>query len=74
MTKAEMVDAVAKVAGITKKAAAASLEVITETITKDLKKGSNVVLTGFGTFRVSERAARTGVNPRNRPRRLRSRR
>ena len=65
MTKAEMVDAVAKVAGITKKAAAASLEVITETITKDLKKGSNVVLTGFGTFRVSKRAARSGVNPRN---------
>ena len=38
---------------------------VIEIITKDLKKGNNVVLTGFGTFRVSKRAARTGVNPRN---------
>ena len=65
MTKTEMVDAVAKQAGITRKAAAAALEAIVGAITKDLKQGNNVVLTGFGTFRVSKRAARTGVNPRN---------
>jgi DNA-binding protein HU-beta len=65
MTKTDMVDAVAKAAGITKKAASAALEAIVESITKDLKQGNNVVLTGFGTFRVSKRAARTGVNPRN---------
>ena len=65
MTKADMVDAVAKSAGITKKAAAAALEAVTELITKDLKKGNNVVITGFGTFRISKRAARSGVNPRN---------
>jgi nucleoid DNA-binding protein len=65
MTKADMVDIVAKKADITKKAAAAALEAVTEIITADLKKGNNVVITGFGTFRVSKRAARTGVNPRN---------
>ena len=59
-----MVDAVAKSAGITKKAGAAVLEALVELIAKDLKKGNNVVITGFGTFRVSKRAARTGVNPR----------
>lgn len=41
------------------------LATIIQIITADLKKGNNVVLTGFGTFRVSKRAARTGVNPRN---------
>ena len=65
MTKSEMVDGIAAKAAITKKAAAAALEALTETITKDLKKGNNVVITGFGTFKVSKRAARTGVNPRN---------
>lgn len=65
MTKTEMVDAVATSAGITKKSAAAVLEAVTDIITKDLKKGNNVVITGFGTFRVSKRVARTGVNPRN---------
>jgi DNA-binding protein HU-beta len=65
MTKADMVGGIAKSAGLTKKAATAALEAVTETITKDLKKGNNVVITGFGTFRVSKRAARTGVNPRN---------
>ena len=65
MTKTEMVDAVAKGTGLTKKSAAAVLEAVTDIITKDLKKGNNVVITGFGTFRVSKRVARTGVNPRN---------
>lgn len=65
MTKTDIVDQIAASAAITKKAAAAALDALIETITKDLKKGNNVVLTGFGTFRVSKRAARTGVNPRN---------
>jgi len=65
MTKAEMVDGIAKSAGITKKAAAAALEAVTHQITAGLKKGQNVVITGFGTFRVSHRAARAGVNPQN---------
>jgi nucleoid DNA-binding protein len=65
MTKADMVNAVAAQAGITKKAAAASLEAVVDLVTGELKKGRNVTITGFGTFRVSTRAARTGVNPRN---------
>jgi nucleoid DNA-binding protein len=65
MTKADMVNAIAAAAGITKKAAAASLEAFVDIITNELKKGNSVTITGFGTFRVSNRAARTGVNPRN---------
>jgi nucleoid DNA-binding protein len=65
MTKAEMTDGIAASAAITKKAAAAALEAVTGAVTAELKKGNNVVITGFGTFRVSHRAARTGVNPRN---------
>jgi nucleoid DNA-binding protein len=65
MTKSEMVDVVGNKAGITKKAAVAALNAVVDTITADLKKGNNVVITGFGTFKVSKRAARTGVNPRN---------
>lgn len=65
MTKTEIVDGIAKSAAITKKAAAAALDAITTAITKELKNGNNVVITGFGTFRVSHRAARNGVNPQN---------
>ncbi len=65
MTKAELIAAMADAAGISKRAAADALEAMTEAITKSLKKGKNVTITGFGTFRVSKRAARTGVNPRN---------
>ena len=65
MTKQDLVNAAAAKAGVTKKAASEVLEAILESITKSLKKGENVTVTGFGTFRVSKRAARTGVNPRN---------
>ncbi len=60
-----MVNSIAAAAGITKKAAAASLEAVVDLVTGELKKGNSVTITGFGTFRVSNRAARTGVNPRN---------
>lgn len=65
MTKQDLVAAVAAAAGVTKKTASVSLEAVLDSITKELKKGNNVTITGFGTFRVSKRAARTGVNPRN---------
>jgi len=65
MTKQDLVNAAASKAGVTKKAAAEVLDAILETVTKSLQKGQNVTITGFGTFRVSKRAARTGVNPRN---------
>lgn len=65
MTKQDLVNAIAKAASITKKAAGEALEALISSITAELKKGRSVTITGFGTFRVSKRAARTGVNPRN---------
>lgn len=65
MTKQDLVAAIAQKAGLTKKAAADALEAVVSTVTATLKKGDSVTITGFGTFRVSARAARTGVNPRN---------
>jgi len=65
MTKQDLVAGAAQSAGVTKKAAGEVLDSILSMITKSLKKGENVTITGFGTFRVSQRAARTGVNPRN---------
>jgi DNA-binding protein HU-beta len=65
MTKGDLIAAAAQAAGVTKKAAGDVLEALLEAVTKTLAKGDNVTITGFGTFRVSQRAARTGVNPRN---------
>lgn len=65
MTKMDLVNAMADAAGITKKAAGEALDALLSAVTSSLKKGKNVTITGFGTFRVSHRAARTGVNPRN---------
>jgi DNA-binding protein HU-beta len=65
MSKQELIDAIANSAGITKRAAGDALEAFTDHVTKSLKKGNNVTVTGFGTFKVSHRAARQGVNPRN---------
>lgn len=65
MTKQDLVAAVASAAGVSKRVAGDALEAVLDSVTKELKKGKNVTITGFGTFRVSKRAARTGVNPRN---------
>jgi DNA-binding protein HU-beta len=63
MTKAELIGQVAKEANITKVAAAKVIDSITDSITKDLKKGGRISLAGFGTFTVAKRKARTGRNP-----------
>ena len=63
MNKAELVEALAKETGATKKAAEQSLNAITEIISKSLKKGDKVQLVGFGSFEVRKRAARKGRNP-----------
>lgn len=63
MNKTELIEAVAKDANITKADAAKAVAAITGSITKALKKGDSVTLIGFGTFKVSKRAARTGRNP-----------
>ena len=63
MNKTELIDAVAKSAGLSKKDATNAVNALTETITKTLKKKDKVQLVGFGTFEVAERAAREGRNP-----------
>ena len=63
MNKSELIDQIAKAAGISKAAAGRSLDATTAAVTKALKKGDLVTLIGFGTFAVSQRAARTGRNP-----------
>ena len=63
MNKAELVDAIASKAGITKTQANEALDAFTETVVKTLKKGERVTLVGFGTFSVAERSARNGRNP-----------
>ncbi|GHU95218.1 DNA-binding protein HU-beta [Bacteroidia bacterium] len=64
MNKAELVDAIAKKAELTKVDAKKALDAFTETVAKSLKKGDKVALVGFGTFSVATRKARTGRNPR----------
>ena len=63
MNKAELIDAVAKEADVTKAAAAGAIDAITAAITSTVAKGDTVTLVGFGTFSSSKRAARTGRNP-----------
>ncbi|HLF95927.1 MAG TPA: HU family DNA-binding protein [Methylococcaceae bacterium] len=63
MNKAELIDAVAKSAGITKADAGRAVDGVVEAITGALKAGDAVSLVGFGTFAVKERAARQGRNP-----------
>ena len=63
MNKTELVAAMAEKAEISKKDAEAALKAFTDVVTEELKKGEKIQLVGFGTFEVSERAARTGRNP-----------
>ena len=65
MSKGDLVAAIATHAGLTKKAAGDALEAFIATVTTELTNESQVTITGFGTFKVSHRAARTGVNPQN---------
>ena len=63
MNKTELVAAMAEKAGLSKKDAEAALKAFTETVAEELKKGEKIALVGFGTFEVSERAAREGRDP-----------
>ena len=63
MNKTELVDAMAKKSGLSKKETAAALDTFTETVAKTLKKGDKIQRVGFGTFEVAKRAAREGKNP-----------
>jgi DNA-binding protein HU-beta len=64
MNKNEFVDAIAKEAGLSKVKAGEFVDAFIDTVTKALKKKSEVRLVGFGTFSVSKRKATTGRNPR----------
>jgi DNA-binding protein HU-beta len=63
MTKAELIANVGKEAKISKAAAEKAINAFTGAVTKALKKGDKLALTGFGTFSVAKRRARTGRNP-----------
>jgi DNA-binding protein HU-beta len=64
MNKSELIEAVAADTGLTKTDSAIVLESFLGTVSKTLKKGDDVIITGFGKFSVVKRAARQGVNPR----------
>ncbi|WP_342705069.1 HU family DNA-binding protein [Burkholderia arboris] len=63
MNKADLINHVAAETGLTKTDSGFALEAVLEGITKSLRKGGTVTLTGFGVFSVGARAARTGRNP-----------
>lgn len=63
MTKAELVEEVAKSAGLTKAAAEKAIGAVIATVSGALKKGDRVTLVGFGSFEVARKKARTGRNP-----------
>jgi DNA-binding protein HU-beta len=63
MNKSELIDAAAKEADVSKAAAGKTLDAIISAVVKAVSKGDTVTLVGFGTFKSSKRAARTGRNP-----------
>ena len=63
MNKKELVDAIAEKTELSKKDAEKALKAFVDVVTDELKKGEKIQLVGFGTFEISERAARTGKNP-----------
>jgi integration host factor subunit beta len=64
MTKAELVEDVARAAELTKKDAERLVEIVFESIIDTLNQGEKIELRGFGSFRVRERGARRGRNPK----------
>ena len=65
MNKTELIAAIAEQAEISKKDAEKALKAFVDVVTEQLKEGEKVQLVGFGTFEVSERAAREGRNPQS---------
>lgn len=63
MNKTELIAAVADAAELSKKDSEKVLKAFVDVVTEELKKGEKVQLVGFGTFEISERAAREGRNP-----------
>jgi len=63
MNKAQLIEAIAKDAKLSKVDSGKALDATITAISKSLKKGDKVILVGFGTFSIAKRAARTGRNP-----------
>jgi len=63
MNKAQLIDAIAAQAGLTKADAKKALDAFIKATTQALKKSDRVALVGFGSFSVAKRSARTGRNP-----------
>ncbi len=64
MNKSELINAIAEKSGLSKVDSKKALDATLEAIGEEVKSGGKVVLVGFGTFSVSERSARKGINPR----------
>lgn len=64
MNKSQLIKNIAASANLTQAQATAALQAFETSIIDELATGGEVVLTGFGTFKVTERAARTGRNPK----------
>ncbi len=64
MTKQDLIDAVAKTTGMSKRGAAGAVEATISGITEGIRQDQRLALSGFGTFTVRNRRARTGRNPR----------
>lgn len=63
MNKSELIDAIASLTDVSKKDVGATLDAFQQVVGEQLKAKADVVLVGFGTFKVKESAARTGRNP-----------
>ncbi len=64
MNKSDFISSVAEKSGLTKADAKKAVDAFCETVTEVLKVGDKLALLGFGTFSVTEKPARTGLNPR----------
>lgn len=64
MNKTELVNAIADKSGLSKVDSKKALEAFIESVTEEVRKGDKVALVGFGTFSVTQKSARKGINPR----------
>lgn len=64
MNKTELINSIAEKSGLSKVDSKKALEAFIESVTSEMKAGGKVALVGFGTFSVTHKAARKGINPR----------
>lgn len=64
MNKTELISAIAEKSGLTKADSKKALDAFIDAVSEEMKKGGKVALVGFGTYSVTEKSARKGINPR----------